>query len=191
MYSDPRLYKTFGYYQLSRLSSLTLPALPALTYVPGLYTRQGAGNFIHGCWCVYAVLSRAYPKQRVRPEFRMSPFLLALGIFSDPDSSPRLNCSEEFKVSLSAHSCGAEIVPDNEHRNLVVHGDHYRSWNAGLCIDEMVAARSLKLEPVLLKYSDEGLIRNRGDFWHVSALELAVFFPARQSPVPSSLPLPW
>ena len=67
---------------------------------------------------------------------------------------PRLNCSEEFKVSLSAHSCGAEIVPDDEDRNLVVHGDYYRSWNAGLCVDEMVAARSLKLEPVLLKYSD-------------------------------------
>ena len=107
------------------------------------------------------------------------------------DSSSRLNCSEEFKVSLSAHSCGAEIVPDNEDRNLVVHGDHYRSWNAGLCVDEMVAARSLKLEPVLLKYSDESLIRNGRDFRHVSALEPAVFFPARQSPAPSSLQPPW
>ena len=24
----------------------------SVTYVPGLYAHQGAGNFIHGCWCV-------------------------------------------------------------------------------------------------------------------------------------------
>ena len=35
--------------------------------------------------------------------------------FSPP--SPSLNCSEEFKVSLPAHPCGAEIVSDDEDRN--------------------------------------------------------------------------
>jgi len=24
----------------------------SVTYAPGLNTHQGAGNFIHGCWCV-------------------------------------------------------------------------------------------------------------------------------------------
>ncbi len=97
-----------------------------------------------------------------------------------------LHFAEEFKITFSGHLRRTQIVSNDEDRNLVVHGNYQGSCNAGLGIDQVITMLSLELEAVLLKDLRELPVIDRGDSWHVSALEPTESFPEPQSPVPST-----
>jgi hypothetical protein len=50
---------------------------------------------------------------------------------------------EQFKVSIAANACGAQIVLDDEDRDVLVFWYYYWSQNAGLGENQVVAGRLL------------------------------------------------
>jgi len=81
-----------------------------------------------------------------------------------------LRVLEKLEISLPSHACGAEKILDDEHGDRFVGGDYEGAFDAGLRVDQVVAALPAEGEAVLREDLDKCLVVGRPERRHQATL---------------------